>query len=110
MKRNTLLSIAAFLVGSAALSCTKKGDTGPAGPAGPPGTSVYKGTIDGHVKVYDQYGSKKTTGLDGILVTLKGVATVATDANGYFVFGNVSTGNYSITATGSGLAGTAIYN
>ena len=110
MKRNTFHLVMPLLFVLFAASCTKKGDTGPAGPAGPPGTSVYKGIVDGHVIVYDQYGSKKTSGLDGVQVTLKGVSTVVTDASGYFVFNNVSTGDYTITASGAGLGGTTVYN
>src|SRR5437763_1709935 len=89
-------------------SCTKKGNTGPTGPTGPAGPTgpSFKGVINGHVSIYDQYGSKMFTGLNGVQLTLQNGIAVTTDATGYFIFDSVVTGSYSVLATGTGLAGT----
>lgn len=104
MKRSYHLFIALTLI--TFISCTKKGDTGPAGPAGP----SFKGCISGYVSIYDAAGSKKLTGLQNIVLTLKGGTTINADVNGHYIFTNVSSGTYNITASGPGMAATLVNN
>ncbi|MEI8278933.1 MAG: carboxypeptidase-like regulatory domain-containing protein [Bacteroidota bacterium] len=93
------------------LSC-QKGDTGPAGNNGTNGTNglpgpAYVGSINGHISLFDQYGSKVLIGLTGIQVSISSnpIRTVTTDANGYYSFDSVITGLYTLTAhdTNSGI-------
>ena len=91
----TLFSIVILLS-----SCAKEGPTGPTGPAGP----GYTGSISGHVSLYDKYGNKVLAGLDSTNITLTGITvasltSTATDAAGAYNFGNVYTGDYSLSAT-----------
>jgi len=91
-----------FLMISSSLfltSCFKEnmGAAGATGPAGP----AYTGVINGHVFLYDEYGTRIDTGLSGIQVTINNSSKdtmVMTDANGAYAFSNIVTGNYSITA------------
>lgn len=108
LKRNIVA--AATLAALASLSsCTKKGDTGPAGATGPAGPS-YTGAISGHVDLYDQYGSKVLTGLSSIQVSLDGGSIQNATATGYYMFGNVTTGSYTLSATNSGYGATQVTN
>ena len=88
-------------------SCAKEGPTGPTGPVGP----SLIGTISGHVKLYDQYGSSVLTGLSNVklLINTSSVA-LRPDANGLYSFGSLTTGNYSINATDSAYAATSKNN
>src|SRR5579872_4234366 len=86
------LGVILFLV-----SCAKEGPTGPTGPSGP----SFTGTISGHVRLYDKYGSEILTGLNTVSITLSGsgvitgATTIYTDANGAYTYTNsVTTGNY----------------
>lgn len=106
MKKYLPVILACSIAASIA-SCKK--EHGPQGPIGPSGPS-FKGVINGYVSLYDQYGSKTYQNLASVQVTLKNNATKNAGANGFFYFDSVSTGNYSITATGTGLATTIINN
>lgn len=106
MKKHLPVILALSIIAVIA-SCQKK--QGPQGPAGPSGPS-FKGVINGYVSLYDQYGSRTYLNLASVQVTLKNGAAKNADANGYFYFDSVITGNYSITATGTGLATTTINN
>lgn len=90
-------------------SCTKDGSTGPAGPAGPTGPAgpSYVGAIDGHVTLFDQYGSRVLTGLQNVTLSLNGTS-VPVDSTGYYRKGSVSTGTFYITASNSGYGSTRI--
>jgi len=100
-KKNFTVSL---ILGALSLSssCTKKGDTGATGPAGP----SYTGAISGHVSLYDQYGTKVITNYGGVALTLDGGAAIYTDNTGYYIFGQLNTGDYNIAATGNGYAST----
>src|ERR1035437_6035617 len=93
-------------------SCAKEGPTGPTGPVGP----SLSGSISGHVKLYDMYGSSVLTGLSSVHLYLN-TSTVAQnpDANGYYLFNPpgataLVTGNYSIYATDSAYGSTSKNN
>ncbi len=111
MVKNKLVMLSLGIVFLAA-SCTKKGNTGLAGPAGPAGPSgvSFTGAINGHVSLYDMYGTKQNTGLDAVQLMLKGGATATADQNGYYFFGNVSTGTYFLSAATTGYGATMIPN
>ncbi len=85
-------------------SCAKEGPTGPTGPTGPSLT----GSISGHVKLYDMYGSQITSGLNKVNLYLNNSTTAdtafTTGAYSFTKYLGVAmvTGNYSITATDSG--------
>ncbi len=108
MKKTTLV-ISSLIMLCTISSCSKKGDTGPAGPVGPAGPS-FTGAINGHVIIYDQYGSRVLNWPNSVQLTLKGGKSTTADSTGYFVFGNVTTGSYTITAAGEGLGGTLVKN
>jgi hypothetical protein len=97
-KRNFAF-IAVAGVFSLASSCTKKGATGPAGPS-------YVGAISGHISLYDQYGTKVITGYSGVSVQLDGGTGINPDNTGYYMFGQLTTGDYNMTVTGPGYATT----
>jgi hypothetical protein len=82
------------------VACTKTGDTGPAGTTGATGPAgpSYTGAMVGHVVLFDQYGSKITTNLAGIQISLSNALNTVTDANGYYVFANIPTGMYTVGA------------
>lgn len=91
-------------------SCFKQ-NIGPQGPAGP----AYTGVISGHVWLYDQYGTRIDTGLAGVQVTIRGSlkdTTITSDSNGTYIFTNIITGNYTISAhvPNNGYADTKIPN
>lgn len=109
MLRKTMVAVATFGVLAFASSCTKKGDTGPAGATGPAGPS-YTGAISGHVDLYDQYGSKVLTGLSSVQVSLDGGSTQNATSAGYYMFSNVKTGSYTLSATNSGYGATQVTN
>ena len=100
-KKNVAISVILGVL-SIISSCTKKGDTGPTGPAGP----SYTGAICGHLSLFDQYGTKVITNYGGVALVLDGGASIYTDNTGYFIFGQLSTGDYNIAATGNGYAAT----
>ena len=89
-------------------SCAKDGATGPAGAngtnggVGPAGPSLT-GSIEGFVRKFDQYGNGIETGMSGVAVSLIGNTTVntTTDSTGKYIFNNVSTGIYNLSATDS---------
>jgi hypothetical protein len=90
-------------------SCSKEGPRGPTGPTGP----SLGGSISGHVKLFDKYGSQVLTGLANVNLFLNGSATPQKpDATtGYYLFNTVSgvpmtTGIYSISASDSSYATT----
>lgn len=88
-------------------SCAKEGPTGPTGNAGPSLT----GSISGHIKLFDKYGSPVLTKLNTTKIYFNGsVNYINPDTNGYFLFSSLVTGNYSIVATDSAFAGTARNN
>ncbi len=84
--------------------CTKNGSTGPAGATGPAGPS-YTGAISGHVSLYDQYGSKVSTGLNSVQLVVNGTNTITPDVNGYYAFSS-TTGDYYMTASDNGYGAT----
>jgi hypothetical protein len=95
-KHFVFMSIACSLLFAA---CVKENE-GPAGPQGPSGLT-FTGVINGHVWLYDQYGTRMDTGLAGAQVTILNGSkdtTVTTDATGAYTFTNIATGNYTITA------------
>ncbi len=96
-------------------SCAKTGPTGPTGPAGP----SFKGNINGHVSLFDQYGSPVLSGFSSVQLILSttttiysGTTTIFPDATGYYIFGGVYTGSYAIaagdTSTSNLFAGTVV--
>ena len=87
-------------------ACTKKGNTGATGPAGP----AYTGAISGHVDLYDQYGNKVLSGLSNASLQLNGGTAITPNATGYYLFGNLMTGDYDITTTCIGYAATKTNN
>jgi hypothetical protein len=93
-----ILSFAAIL---SLASCAKEGPAGPTGVAGPNQT----GTISGHVKLYDKYGSAVLTGLSNVQLFLNNGATaIKPDSTGFYQFSTIgtvllATGVYTITAT-----------
>lgn len=101
------LLLAALLMAS----CAKEGPTGPTGPAGP----SLPGTISGHVKLYDKYGSQVTTNLSKVALYINGSSTaIYPDDAGYYLISKIgtvslTTGSYAITAVDSGY-GTTIKN
>ena len=93
------LSIVCILFVAAFSSCTKTGPTGPQGAQGVQGPS-YNCTISGFVTLYDQYGTKITTNLSTIKVSIDGTSIYAkTDATGKYTINNLKTGNYTLTVT-----------
>ena len=80
-------------------SC-KKEITGPQGPAGPAGPSLT-GNISGYVWLYDQYGTRLYSNLNGINVTLNNTVISHVDSTGKYSFNGVLTGIYNINATDS---------
>ncbi len=97
-KKNFAISVILGVL-SIISSCNKKGDTGPAGPS-------YTGAISGHVSLYDQYGTKVITNYGGVALAHDGGTSMYTDNTGYFIFGQLSTGDYNIAAKGNGYAAT----
>jgi hypothetical protein len=78
-------------------SC-KKEITGPQGNAGPSLT----GNIAGFVLLYDQYGTRIYTNLNKITVSISNRTTIShADSTGKYLFSNLSTGIYNITASDS---------
>lgn len=102
----------AIIISCITLACTKKGNTGPTGATGATGPAgpSFKGVINGHVKLYDQYGSRMLNGTDNIELTLKGGKTISPDSKGYFLFDSVNTGTYSIAALGNNFGTTHVPN
>jgi len=89
MNNKQLVGVAVLSIGSVFAGC--KGKQGNAGPS-------YTGAITGHIMLYDQYGTKVTTGLSGIVVTCYSPAqTTTTDAKGYYLFTGIKTGDYTMT-------------
>ncbi len=88
-----ILCVALFFI-----AC-KKGDTGATGSQGVQGPS-YTGTITGFITSYDQYGTKVTTNLSTIKVTIDNTTvSTKTDATGKYTINNLNTGNYTLTIT-----------
>ena len=113
MKKRNITAILAIGCITLLGSCAKEGPTGPTGPAGP----SYTGNINGHVSLYDKYGSKILSNLDSTTITLTGTttgasatATVVSDVLGYYGFGIIYTGSYNLTATHTGYAPTELVN
>jgi hypothetical protein len=102
--KNKKIGIAFLLmeaIGILFFSACKKDVTGPAGPQGPPGTA-YTGSITGFVSLYDQYGTKQTTNIANINVSIDNTTkTSLTDNSGKYSFSNLSTGSYSLSITDS---------
>ena len=104
MIKSKISNIFIFLViAMVALSCAKEGPNGATGPAGP----TFTGIIQGHVTLYDQYGSPVIGALKKVQLTLLGSSTVLIpainpDTNGLYAYSPVSTGNYAIMAFDTG--------
>jgi len=98
----------AFMIGVIVLlaSCAKEGPTGPTGNAGP----LLTGSIGGHVKLYDQYGSSVSLSADlfkaSLFLSPNGITQDSLANNGTYLFNYITTGIYSIQATDSGYATT----
>jgi hypothetical protein len=90
-------------------SC-KKGDTGPAGATGATGPTgpSFTGAISGHVDLYDQYGTAVLTGRNNAQISLNGATAINPDTTGFYLYGGISTGDYSIAATCTGYGATMI--
>lgn len=107
--KNKLLGIAVVLVATILFSCKK--ETGPAGATGPTGATgpVLSGNLKGYVNHYDIAGSKITTGLGGDSIFIDGTTQFAvTDANGMYLFNNLTTGTYNFTIRKAGFGSTKI--
>ena len=93
-------------------SCAKEGPTGPTGSNGP----SLSGSIGGHVKLYDMYGTQVLYGMDSARLYLNGTTTpLLPGISGSYLFNTYNgvamvTGNYSVTATDSGYATTVKNN
>jgi len=90
-------------------SCAKEGPTGPIGPSGP----AYIGYISGHVSLYDQYGNKVLNNLDSVAIALGSNSVTGIDdtvsrpnSSGYYIYSNLYTGQYYITAADTGYGAT----
>jgi hypothetical protein len=104
------LHLIVSLVVLSAVSCKKTtGPTGPAGPTGSAGPS-FKGAINGHVRLYDQYGSRLFSGYNNVTLTLKGGKVITPDSTGFFTFDSVTTGTYTIQASCTGFGATMLDN
>jgi len=89
MNNKQLIGVTAIGIATVFAAC--KGKQGNPGPS-------YTGAITGHVTLYDQYGTKVNSSLSGIVVTCFSPAkTATTDANGYYLFTGIATGDYTIT-------------
>lgn len=108
IKRFTFFPVILFLLLSAA-ACTKKGATGPAGPAGPAGTSATSGVceLNGHVSLYDQYGTRQFLGLKNVRLALRNGTFTYADSTGFYIFPALASSGYTVTASASGYAATA---
>ena len=104
MQTRNLVCTTALGIVALMSACTKKGDTGPAGPSGP----SYTGAISGHVSLFDQYGGKVLTGLNVPALQLNSGTPVNPDNNGYYIFNNTTTGDYTLSASASGYASTKV--
>ncbi len=89
-------------------SCAKVGPSGANGLTGPAGPAYTNGVIMGHVSFYDQYGDRVLTALNKTQISLNSGPTISPDTTGFFVYTNVSTGNYTLAASDSGYAATAL--
>ena len=69
----------------------------------------YTGAISGHVSLYDQYGDKVLSGVDSVLLSTND-STLYPDNTGYYIFNNIVTGQYNITASRNGYASTQTNN
>jgi len=104
MKNGILILCASLLLGS----CAKEGPTGPTGPVGP----SLPGSISGHVKLFDMYGSQVLTGLGHVNLYLGSSSTgINPDSAGYYQFTKVgtvpmTTGIYTISASDSAYGAT----
>ncbi len=96
---------------SCAVSCTKKGNTGPAGPVGPAGPSATTGIsqINGHVSLYDQYGTRQYTGLNNVKLVVNNGTYSYADVNGYYVFPGLTSKGCNVSASATGY-GTTMFN
>ncbi len=89
-------------------SCAREGPTGPTGPVGP----SLSGSISGHLKLYDMYGSSIDTGYTHAALYINTSTTaLSPDVSGYYQFATVggvaiTTGMYFITASDSAFART----
>jgi hypothetical protein len=103
MKRKDIAVITALGIITLFGSCAKEGPNGPTGPAGP----SYIGTISGHVTLFDQYGSRVTTGLSNVSLSLNGNTTIVhPDNSGFYSYPSISTGIYTLAASDSAYAST----
>ncbi len=101
-----------IIIASIFFSCAKEGPTGPTGATGAIGPSgpAYTGVINGHVSLYDQYGSKIISGLKGVTLLFNKNLFLNPDSTGYYIDSNVITGDYNISASITGFASTYINN
>ncbi len=111
MIKNYSSAFLGFCILSLLLSCAKEGPTGPTGPVGP----SYTGTLEGHVFLYDKYGSPVLSGYNraGLTITgssISGTTAIPDSVTGLYIYQNIKTGTYAITATDSGYASTRINN
>ena len=108
MKRASLYICLAILFAS----CAKEGPTGPTGPVGP----SLSGSLSGHLKLYDMYGSSIDTGYTHASLYLNTSTTpLSPDVSGYYQFTTIggvaiTTGMYSVAATDSAFAHTVKNN
>ena len=108
-KLTTYLALVCLSI--AFVSCTKDGTAGAAGPIGPTGATgpSFVGAIQGHVSLFDQYGSRVLTGLKNVQLVLSG-HSVPVDSNGHYILGSLATGAYTISASNAGYGSTYTNN
>ena len=84
------------------------GPTGSTGATGATGPSLT-GNMIGFVRLYDVYGNKQFTNLNGITVSIDNTAlTTTTDALGRYTFSNVTNGTYTISMSKAGYGNTKL--
>lgn len=84
------------------------GNPGPAGPQGPAGPKL-KGTVEGYIALFDQYGSRIMTGIKGDTVKIENTGKIAvTDSLGKYRFDSLETGIYTFNFTKAGYGNNSI--
>ena len=107
MRKNVLQSVLTVFTVLLMASCAKEGPNGATGPAGP----GYTGSISGHIKLYDKYGSQVLTNMNHILLQLTGNEAITTpniyadSTTGSYIFTPILTGSYTLVASDTSLAG-----
>jgi len=102
--KNKKISIAFLVIGTISslfFSACKKDVAGPTGPQGPSGPA-FTGSITGFVSLYDQYGTKLTTNVSNVKVSIDNTTQSSlTDNTGKYSFSSLGTGSYNLSITDS---------